>query len=37
MDEVVRMKPGREAWQVNWVPLIERRMTRQDCLNWLSA
>jgi len=37
MDEVVRMKPSREAWQVNRFPLIEKRMTRQDCLNWLKA
>lgn len=35
MDEVVRMKPSREAWQLNRFPLIEKRMTRQDCLNWL--
>ena len=37
MDEVVRMKPSREAWQVNRFPLIEKRMTRQDCLNWLKS
>lgn len=36
-DEVVRMKPSREAWQLNRFPLIEKRMTRQDCLNWLKA
>ncbi|NTB87785.1 hypothetical protein [Agrobacterium tumefaciens] len=35
LDEVVRMKPSREAWQVNRWPLIERRMTRYDCLRWL--
>ncbi|WP_454858771.1 hypothetical protein [Rhizobium binxianense] len=35
LDEVVRMKPSREAWQVNRWPLIERRMSRQDCLAWL--
>ncbi|TCQ01797.1 hypothetical protein C8J34_12621 [Rhizobium sp. PP-F2F-G36] len=34
-DEVARMKPSREAWQVNRWPLIERRMTRHDCLRWL--
>jgi hypothetical protein len=34
-DEVVRMKPSRESWQVNRWPLIEKRMTRQDCLKWL--
>jgi hypothetical protein len=35
LDEVVRMKPSGESWQVNRWPLIEERMTRQDCLKWL--
>ncbi|HEY9211591.1 MAG TPA: hypothetical protein VIQ29_01920 [Ancylobacter sp.] len=35
LDEVVRMKPSREAWQLNRWPLIERRMSRWDCLRWL--
>lgn len=30
------MKPSREAWQINRFPLIERRMTRRECLEWLS-
>lgn len=34
-DEVIRMKPSFEAWQVNRWPLIEMAMTRQDCLRWL--
>ena len=34
-DEVIRMKPSFEAWQLNRWPLIERAMTRQDCLRWL--
>ena len=34
-DEVIRMKPSREAWQRNRWPLIEERMTRRDCLAWL--
>ena len=34
-DEVVRMKPSREAWQANRWPLIEQRMSRRDCLAWL--
>jgi hypothetical protein len=34
-DEVVRMKPSCEAWQVNRWPLVEQRMTRHDCLRWL--
>jgi hypothetical protein len=35
LDEVIRVKPSFETWQVNRWPLIERRMTRQDCLRWL--
>lgn len=34
-DEVQRMKPARDAWIENRWPLIELRMTRQDCLNWM--
>ncbi|RWN48868.1 hypothetical protein [Mesorhizobium sp.] len=37
MDEVVRMKPSRAAWQLNRFPLIESRMTRKDCLAWLKS
>jgi len=29
------MKPSRDAWVKNRWPLIEKRMTRQDCLNWM--
>lgn len=36
MDEVIRMKPARSDWQINRWPLIEKRMTRQDCLNWIA-
>lgn len=35
LDEVIRMKPAREAWQVNRWPLIEQRMNRNDCLRWM--
>lgn len=35
LDEALRMKPSFESWQVNRWPLIERRMTRNDCLRWL--
>ncbi len=35
-DEIVRMKPSFEAWQVNRWPLIEHAMTRTDCLRWLA-
>ena len=34
-DEIIRMKPSREAWQVNRFPLVEMGMTRRDCLTWL--
>ncbi|AZI35875.1 hypothetical protein NT2_15_00150 [Caenibius tardaugens NBRC 16725] len=35
LDEALRMKPSFEDWQFNRWPLIERGMTRQDCLRWL--
>lgn len=35
MDEVIRMKPSMEDWQLNRFPLIERHMSRHDCLSWL--
>jgi hypothetical protein len=35
LDEAVRIKPSFEHWQINRWPLIERAMTRLDCLNWL--
>lgn len=34
-DEALRMKPARNAWQVNRWPLIEMGMIRRDCLRWL--
>jgi hypothetical protein len=35
LDEVVRMKPSRVGYVSNRWPLIEKRMTRLDCLAWL--
>jgi hypothetical protein len=35
LDEAIRMKSARNAWQVNRWPLVEQRMTRRDCLRWL--
>lgn len=35
LDEASRMKPSFEDWQVKRWPLIEKRMTRRDCLRWL--
>lgn len=36
-DEAHRMKPADEAWLVKRYPLIERGMSRRDCLAWLDA
>jgi hypothetical protein len=35
IDEAQRMKPSREVWQEMRWPLIEKRMSRHDCLAWL--
>lgn len=37
LDEAQRMKDSREPWVLHRWPLIERRMTRHDCLRWMSA
>ena len=34
-DEAGRMKPARVQWQTNRWPLIEKNMSRGDCLAWL--
>lgn len=34
-DEIIRAKPSFEAWQLKRFPLIEKRMSRRDCLAWL--
>lgn len=36
-DEAYRMKPARERWARNTWPLIDKRMSRQDCLNWMAS
>lgn len=36
IDEYRRMKQRPEAWVQNRWPLIDLRMTRQDCLRWFS-
>ena len=36
LDEVVRMKSSRVAWCKNRWPLIEKEMTRHDCMRWMS-
>lgn len=35
IDEAARMKDSREKWNVNRWPLIERGMSRHDCLRWM--
>ena len=35
LDEVMRMRHSRHAWTTLRYPLIEKRMTRGDCLEWL--
>lgn len=37
LDEVHRMKESGKRWMKNRWPLIEKRMTRWDCLRWLAA
>lgn len=36
MDEIRRMKPSRDPWLKSRHPLIEKRMTRQSCLEWMA-
>lgn len=37
LDEAVRMRDSAHAWLRNRYPLIEKRMTREDCKAWLAA
>ena len=34
-DEALRMKPAREPWKQHRWPLIEKGMSRWDCLQWM--
>ena len=34
-DELQRMKESRDKWMVHRWPLIEQRIHRHDCLNWM--
>lgn len=36
LDEVQRVKPNPHRWIRNEWPLLDRRMTRDDCLTWLA-
>lgn len=35
LDEMQRMKFSTDAWREFWHPLVEKRMSRWDCLQWL--
>lgn len=35
LDEMKRMKPSRDRWSVHRWPLIEKRMSRHNCLDWM--
>lgn len=35
LDEIQRMKMSREKWCENRFPLIEKRMSRHDCMMWM--
>lgn len=37
LDEIQRMKPSRLKWASTAWPLIEARMTRQNCFAWMEA
>lgn len=37
IDEVMRMKPARVPWTEHRWPLIDLKMTRQDCLRWMAV
>ena len=34
-DEIQRMKPARDKYILNRHPLIEMKMSRQDCIDWM--
>ena len=36
-DEAIRMKDSRDRWMTNRYPLIEERMSRNDCAGWWTA
>ncbi len=37
LDEVGRMKPSREPWVRHRWPLVDIRMSRQDCIKWFAS
>lgn len=37
LDEAARMKDSRDPWNQNRWPLIEQRMTRSQCIEWMKS
>jgi hypothetical protein len=37
LDEMRRMKPSSEPWVETRWPIVEKRMTRNSCLDWMEA
>lgn len=37
LDEAIRMKPSRDSWIENLYPLVDARLTRNDCLKILKS
>jgi hypothetical protein len=37
MDESERMKPSGKQWADTYFPLIDKQMSRQDCVDWMLA
>jgi hypothetical protein len=37
LDEMRRMRTARQRWKVNRYPLVEKRMTRLLCLEWMTS
>lgn len=35
LDEIIRIKPSRDPWCENIWPLVEKRMKRGDCFEWM--
>ena len=34
-DELQRAKPARDRWSQHYWPLLDRKMKRHDCINWM--
>ena len=36
-DEIRRVKPSRDAWVINRWPLVEKRISRSMCIDWMRS